>query len=167
MRMRDVLGLAVAIGVAQLAGIIGSFFTAPSIPGWYETLVKPALNPPSWVFGPVWITLYALMGIAAFLVWKKGWHRTDVKVALIFFSIQLVLNALWSIIFFGSTSLTINGLNNIGIAFIEIVILWLAIVATIWAFARVSKPAAWLLAPYILWVSFAMYLNYSIWMLNA
>ncbi|MDO8518017.1 MAG: TspO/MBR family protein, partial [bacterium] len=93
-------------------------------------------------------------------------RKKQIKIALGIFLGQLVLNTLWSIIFFGSTSLTINGLNNIGIALIEIAFLWLAILATIIAFAKISKPAAWLLMPYILWVSFAMYLNYAIWVLN-
>ena len=166
MKINNTLKLIIAIVICELAGIIGSVFTTPSIAGWYATLVRPALNPPAWVFGPVWTTLFALMGIAAFLVWKKGLERRDVKIALGIFIGQLVLNTLWSIIFFGSTSLTINGLNNIGIAFIEIIFLWLAILATIIAFAKISKPAAWLLLPYILWVSFAVYLNFMIWMLN-
>ncbi len=150
--------LVVAIVGSQLAGIIGSVFTAPAIAGWYTTIVKPELNPPAWVFGPVWTTLFALMGIAAFLVWKQGLERRDVRIALGLFVGQLALNTLWSILFFG--------LQNPGAAFIEIIILWFAILATIVAFARISRPAAWLLVPYILWVSFASYLNFSIWMLN-
>ncbi len=166
MKINNTFKLIIAIVVSELAGIIGSVFTTPSIAGWYAGIVKPALNPPAWVFGPVWTTLFALIGIAAFLVWKKGLDRRDVKIALGIFLGQLVLNTLWSIIFFGSTSLTINGLNNIGIALIEIVFLWLAILATIISFAKISKPAAWLLVPYILWVSFAMYLNYAIYISN-
>jgi tryptophan-rich sensory protein len=163
MKINNTFKLIIAIVVSEMAGIIGSVFTTPSVAGWYAGLVKPALNPPSWVFGPVWTTLFALMGISAFLVWssyaqasadKKKW----VRVALILFGVQLVLNTLWSIIFFG--------LHSPGSALVEIVFLWLAILATIIAFAGISKPAAWLLAPYILWVSFAMYLNYAIWALN-
>ena len=155
--------MVIAIVVSELAGIIGSFFTVSAIPTWYATLAKPALNPPAWVFGPVWTTLYALMGIAAFLVWSSYAEATSdrkrgIKIALSLFGIQLVLNTLWSIIFFG--------LHSPGGALIEIVFLWLAILATIIAFAKISRPAAWLLVPYILWVSFAMYLNYTIWMLN-
>jgi len=159
--------------------VISAFFTTPSIAGWYAGIVKPALNPPAWVFGPVWTTLFALMGIAAFLIWREYdkltlseveglviQRKRQIKIALGIFLGQLVLNTLWSIIFFGSTSLTIYGLNNIGIAFIEIIFLWLAILATIIAFYKISKPAAWLLVPYILWVSFASYLNYSIYVLN-
>ncbi len=158
MKINNTFKLIIAIVISELAGIIGSVFTMSSIAGWYSTLVKPALNPPSWVFGPVWTTLFALMGISAFLIWKKGLGRKDVKIALGIFLGQLVLNTFWSIIFFG--------LHFPGGAFIEIIFLWLAILATIIAFAKISKPAMWLLLPYILWVSFAGYLNYSIWQLN-
>lgn len=159
MKINNIFKLIIAIVVSELAGIIGLVFTTPSIAGWYAGLVKPALNPPAWVFGPVWTTLFALMGIAAFLVWKNGLDRKDVKIALGIFIGQLVLNTLWSIIFFG--------LHNPGLAFIEIIFLWLAILATIIAFTKISWPAVWLLVPYILWVSFAGYLNYSIWQLNS
>ncbi len=156
--MSTTLKLIIAITISELAGVVGSVFTAPSVAGWYAELAKPVVNPPAWVFGPVWTTLFALMGIAAFLVWKKGLERKSVKIALSIFVGQLVLNTLWSIIFFG--------LHSPGGALVEIVFLWLAILATIIAFARVSKPAAWLLLPYILWVSFAIYLNYALWTLN-
>ncbi len=156
--MNNTIKFIIAIVVSELAGIIGSVFTSSSIPTWYATLTRPALNPPSWVFGPVWTTLFAFMGIAAFLVWKKGLKRKDVKIALGIFLGQLVLNTFWSIIFFG--------LHSPGGAFIEIIFLWLAILATIIAFVKISKPAAWLLIPYILWVSFASYLNFMIWILN-
>lgn len=158
LRLGQAFKLMIAIAISELAGIIGSVFTASSIASWYSGIMKPSINPPAWVFGPVWTTLYALMGIAAFLVWKKGLERGDVKIALGIFAGQLVLNTLWSVIFFG--------LHSPGGALVEIAFLWLAILATIIAFAKVSKPAAWLLAPYILWVSFAMYLNYAIWALN-
>jgi len=158
MRLNNFTKIVVTIGIAELAGIIGSVFTTPSITGWYAGIIKPALNPPAWIFGPVWTTLFALMGIAAFLVWKKGLERRDVKIALGIFAGQLVLNTLWSIIFFG--------LHSPGGALVEIVFLWLAILATIIAFYKISRPAAWLLIPYIAWVSFAAYLNFTIWMLN-
>ena len=158
MKINNTFKLIIAIVVSELAGIIGSVFTTPSIAGWYAGIVNPALNPPAWVFGPVWTTLFALMGIAAFLVWKKGLDRRDVKIALGIFIGQLVLNTLWSIIFFG--------LHSPCGALVEIVFLWLAILATIIAFYKISRPAAWLLVPYILWVSFAGYLNFSIWQLN-
>lgn len=146
------------IALAEAAGIIGSFFTTDAIAGWYTTLVRPELSPPNWVFAPVWTTLFLLMGIAAYLVWQKGTSRRDVRIALGVFIFQLVLNTAWSIIFFGS--------QQIGFALAEIALLWLAIVATVIAFARISRPAAWLLAPYLAWVSFASYLNYAFWVLN-
>ncbi len=163
MRVPRFLKLLAAIAVCELAGVIGSVFTTPSITGWYAGIIKPDLNPPAWVFGPVWTTLFALMGIAAFLVWSSYADagvekKKQIKSALSVFAIQLVLNTFWSIIFFG--------LHSPGGACVEIVFLWLAILATIIAFAKVSKPAAWLLVPYIAWVSFAGYLNFSIWMLN-
>lgn len=158
MSRNNVFKLIIAIFISELAGIIGSVFTAPSITGWYAGIVKPDINPPAWVFGPVWTTLFALMGIAAFLIWKKGLDRKDVKIALYIFGGQLILNTLWSIIFFG--------LHSPGAALIEIIFLWVAILATIITFAKISKPAAWLLIPYILWVSFAGYLNFTIWTLN-
>lgn len=158
MNLINILKLLLCITVAQAAGLIGSFFTVPAIDSWYATLARPEFAPPNWVFAPVWITLFVLMGIAAFIVWQKGLDRKQVKTALIIFGLQLVLNTLWSIIFFG--------LQSPGFAFVEIIFLWTAIVATIVAFAKVSKPAAWLLLPYILWVSFAAYLNFAIFWLN-
>ncbi len=158
MRVNNFFKLVIAVGVSELAGIIGSIFTISATPNWYSAIEKPALNPPSWVFGPVWTTLYALMGIAAWLIWKKGWGRKDVKVAIGVFGIQLFLNAIWSIIFFG--------LQNPGPAFVDIILLWLVIVWTMVVFYKISKPATYLLVPYLLWVSFATYLNYTIWALN-
>jgi len=150
--------LIVSIVVCELAGVVGSVLTAPSIPTWYAGLEKPTLNPPSWVFAPVWTALFLTMGISAFLVWKRGLGQKEVKIALSLFVFQLVLNVFWSIIFFG--------LQNPGLAFLEIIILWFAILATIVVFSKISKLAAWLLIPYILWVSFASYLNYAVWQLN-
>lgn len=159
MRPNNFFKLIIAIAVSETAGVIGAIFTTPSIQsGWYAELVKPAINPPSWVFGPVWITLFALMGLAVWLVWKQGFENPEVKRALVLFDIQLVLNVLWSILFFG--------LRSPGYALIEIIFLWFAILATIIVFAKISKPAMWLLLPYIIWVSFAVYLNYMIWTLN-
>lgn len=158
MKINNTFKLIIAIVVSELAGIIGSVFTVSSIPTWYAGLAKPELSPPNWIFGPVWTTLYFLMGVAAFLVWKKGLDRRDVKIALIIFGGQLLLNTLWSIIFFG--------LHNPFWALVDIIALWLAIIFAIMAFYKISRPAAYLLLPYILWVSFAMYLNYAIWTLN-
>ncbi len=156
--MNKSIKLFVSIIICELAGGIGSLFTASAVQGWYTTLVKPALNPPSWVFGPVWTTLYALMGIAAFLVWNKGLMRRDVRKALSIFIFQLVLNATWSIVFFG--------LQSPGWALVNICVMALAIIWTMVSFYKISKPAMWLLVPYLLWVCFASYLNYSIWILN-
>lgn len=158
MQISNTFKLIIAVVGSEFAGIIGSVFTAPSIPTWYVTLVKPEFSPPNWVFAPVWTILFLVMGIAAFLVWKQGLGRRDVKIALSVFIAQLILNTAWSVIFFG--------LQNPGAAFIEIIFLGLAIIATMSTFAKISKLAAWLLLPYILWVCFAAYLNYSIWILN-
>ncbi|MDQ1283917.1 MAG: translocator protein [Patescibacteria group bacterium] len=155
--MKKIYNLIISLLIPQLAGGIGSVFTVGSVKDWYPVLVKPALNPPSWVFGSVWTTLFLLMGYALYLVWTDESGKSKGR-AYWFFGIQMVLNALWSIIFFG--------LHSPGGALLEMVFLWLAILATIIAFAKISKPAAWLLVPYILWVSFAGYLNWSIWMLN-
>lgn len=148
----------ISVLLSQMAGLIGSIFTMSAIPTWYAYLNKPALNPPSWVFGPVWITLYFLMGVSLFLVWKKGAENKDVRFALIVFGIQLVLNSTWSIVFFG--------LENPGLALINIILMWMSIVWTMFVFYKVSRTATYLLVPYLLWVSFASYLNYAIWMLN-
>ncbi len=148
----------VAILLCQLAGVLGVLFTSAAIPGWYAQLNQPALNPPSWVFSPVWVSLYTLMGIAAALVWKAGWQQSGVRVALGLFAVQLALNAAWSLLFFG--------LRNPLFGLIDIIFMLAAIVATVIAFARVSRPAALLLLPYLLWVSFATYLNAAIWLLN-
>jgi len=158
MKLKSFFKLVLCIIVCELAGAIGAIFSVSAIPNWYAALNKPALNPPSWVFGPVWTTLYALMGIAVFLIWKKGFDRPDVKKAIKVFGLQVVLNALWSIVFFG--------LHSPGWAFVNIAAMWLAVIWTMELFRRISKPAMWLLAPYILWISFAAYLNFSIWILN-
>ncbi|MBP9762576.1 tryptophan-rich sensory protein [Patescibacteria group bacterium] len=150
--------LILCIFLCELSGIVGSLFTTKAIPTWYAGLIKPALNPPSWVFGPVWTVLYAMMGVAAFLVWKQGWQRKEVKIALGVFGLQLVINALWSLLFFG--------LHNPLLALIDILLLWLLILVTMIVFYRISKPAAYLLLPYLCWVSFATYLNYAIYVLN-
>lgn len=158
MKTSQFIKFVASIAVPELTGVIASMFTTSSVTGWYASLTSPQASPPNWVFAPVWTTLYLLMGIAVFLVWEKGVTRRDVKIALTVFTGQLILNALWSIIFFG--------FHNIGGALIEILILWVSILVTIFTFARVSKGAAWLLVPYLLWVSFAIYLNYAIWTLN-
>ena len=164
MKINNFLKLVIAIVISQLAGVVGSVFTVSSIPTWYAALQKPSFNPPNWIFGPAWTTLYLLMGVAAFLIWSSyakatdGQSRKRIKIALGIFGCQLILNALWSIIFFG--------LHSPLWAFVEIIFLWLAIFATIIAFYKISRPAAYLLLPYILWVSFASILNFSILILN-
>lgn len=149
-----VLFLAVCLGV----GGAGAFATSPEIAGWYRTINKPSWNPPDFVFGPVWTTLYVLMGVSAWLVWKPAGFRAAAA-PLAIFAGQLGLNCAWSFIFFGA--------HQPGWAFGEIVLLWLAIVATMVAFARRSRLACWLLSPYLAWVSFASVLNFAIWRLNA
>jgi benzodiazapine receptor len=156
--MKKALGILVFVLVCELAGFIGSVFTTPSIPGWYAGLAKPSFNPPNWVFAPVWTTLYALMGLSAYLVYEKSAKRKDVRKALAVFAGQLVLNALWSIVFFGA--------HMIFGAAVVIVLLWAMILESILLFSKISKTAALLLIPYFLWVSFATILNISLYVLN-
>ncbi len=150
--------LLASIIACQGAGFLGSFFTFSAIDTWYATLQKPSFNPPNWIFGPVWITLYTLMGISAYLIWNQGLERREVKTALVIFGIQLALNVLWSLLFFGAKSPSV--------AFAEIVFLWFAILLTITSFLKISKPAGLLLIPYLLWTSFATLLNFYIFKLN-
>jgi benzodiazapine receptor len=158
MSIGSIVRLIVACGISLSAGLIGSVVVADSLNTWYSTIEKPAFTPPGWVFGPVWTILYLLMGVAAFLVWQKGLGVAAVKVALGWFLVQLVLNASWTPVFFG--------LHRTGLALAVIVLLWVAIVITLFSFLRVSRIAAVLLLPYLLWVSFATVLNASIWRLN-
>lgn len=157
--MSTFIQIAVSVIIAQLAGIIGAFATQSSVGSWYTTLVKPWFTPPNWLFGPAWITLYTLMGIAAWLVWRKGGFSDEgVRVALIAYGVQLLINAAWSPAFFGARS-PIAGL-------LIIAVLWVAIAVTIYLFSRHSKVAAWLMAPYLAWVTYASALNFEIWRLN-
>lgn len=142
--------------LAELAGGIGAIFTSSAIPTWFTTLNKPSFNPPNYLFAPVWTILYALMGIALYLVWQS--KSKEKTLAYTIFFTQLFLNILWSIIFFG--------LKAPGVAFIEIVILWIAIILNIIYFWKINKYAGIILFPYIFWVSFASVLNYSIYLLN-
>ena len=142
----------------ELVGILGALTTATGESSWYASLAKPVFQPPNWLFGPVWTLLYALMGIAAFLVWREGTDRRDVRIALGLFVAQLVLNGIWTPIFFGAQSI-------VGGA-VVIVALLVVLAFTIRAFFRVSRAAGWLLVPYILWVGYATALNLSIWVLN-
>jgi translocator protein len=156
--MKNWLKLLISLIIPQLVAAGGAYFTITGVGSWYTQINKPDWNPPSWVFGPVWTTLYVLMGISFFLVWKSGATPTVKKTAIFFWMAQLVANFFWSFIFFGQQA--------IGLAFLEILLLWVFILLTIFSFAKISKLAAWLLVPYISWVSFAAILNYTIWKLN-
>lgn len=157
-RSRDLSLLAFFVIGCLLVGGISGFFTTGEVDTWYPSLVKPDWNPPSWLFGPVWTILYVLMGVAAFLIYREGLEKKEVKIALGIFSVQLGLNFLWSILFFNY--------KNLFASFVEIVVLWVAILATIISFYRISRPAALIMIPYLLWVSFATILNYTILVLN-
>jgi len=152
------VGLLVWIALSLLAGVIGSLFTAHSVTTWYVALAKPSWTPPSWLFGPVWTVLYLLMGLAAWLVWRKGGFAAATA-PLALFLVQLALNTTWPILFFG--------LRRPGLAFGEIVLLWCFILATTIAFWCRRPAAAYLMLPYLGWVSFALALNLSIWRLNS
>lgn len=153
--MPKIWKLTVSIAIPLLAGAIGSVFTAKSVSTWYATLAKPAINPPNWLFGPVWTALYIMMGIALYIVWEA---KREKRKAFTLFGTQLALNAFWSILFFG--------MRQPFYAFIEIIALWAAILMTIISFYKVKRTAAYLLLPYILWVSYAAVLNYFLFALN-
>lgn len=156
--MTKIVKLICSMAVCILIGFLGSFATRGSVTTWYADLSRPSFTPPDWTFGVVWPILYVMMGISAFLIWNMGFDKTEVKVALGIFGLQLILNGLWTPIFFG--------LHLIGLALVEIIMMWAAILLTIISFWKVSKPAAFLLLPYILWVSFAIVLNASLYILN-
>ena len=152
--MKFIISLLLPLAVGGISG----YFTVKAIPGWYAQLNKPWFNPPNWLFSPVWTSLYIMMGIALWLVWKSDASQKLKQRAIYLFAAQLVLNFFWSLIFFN--------LHQIGWAMVEIMAMWGMILLSIVAFANVNKAAAWLLVPYISWVSFATILNYSIWKLN-
>ncbi len=160
--MKPMISLLLFLSVCYLVGFIGSQANVQGMPVWYQTIQKPSWNPPGWLFAPVWTILYGMMGYAAWLVWMTpagelpSGRRTR---ALVLFFAQLVLNGLWSWIFFGW--------HEIRIAFFEIVNLWFAILATMIMFFRVRPLAGWLLVPYLLWVTFATALNFAIWQMNS
>lgn len=155
--MNNFAKLVAAILVCEGAGIIGSIFTIASITSWYATLIKPPFNPPNWIFGPVWTILYLFMGISLYLVWLSKKSAAKKEALQIFFA-QLILNSLWSIIFFGMHYL-VGGL-------IIIIGMWILIYLTIKKFAKFNKTASYLLYPYLAWVSFAAILNLAIVFLN-
>jgi tryptophan-rich sensory protein len=148
----------VCILLPQAIGIGSAFATMDGVRTWYVTLNRPFFTPPSWVFGPVWTLLYLMMGVAAFLVWQRGWDTPGVKLALGLWVAQLLLNGLWSILFFG--------MQAPGIALVEIVVLLALIVWCTKVFFQLSTPAGWLMVPYIAWVGFATLLNGGFWLLN-
>ena len=151
--------LILAIAICQAAGVVGAIFTSPSIGTWYTSLVKPSFVPPNWLFTPVWLTLYTLMGISLFLVIRKKATRDRFQAAIMTFNAQLILNVVWSYMFFG--------LRAISAGLVTIIALWAAITLTISAFSHISKTASKLLIPYLAWVSIALVLNYYLWLLNA
>jgi tryptophan-rich sensory protein len=155
----DVLRFVVSLAAPLLVGAIGGIATAQSVVEWYPALAKPWFTPPPWLFGPVWTALYVAMGVALFLVWRGGLTSPECRVAVAVFAVQLALNVAWSPVFFG--------LRAPGAGLLVILVLDVAVVATIVAFRRVSKAAAWLLVPYLAWVLFASALNFEIWRLNA
>ena len=150
--------LIISILIPVLVGAISGYFTSSGVNGWYALANKPWFNPPNWIFAPVWTTLYVLMGIAFFLVWKSEPTNLIKKTAIVLFAFQLLLNFFWSFIFFK--------LQQPAWAFAEIILMWVMILLTILWFGKISSTASWLLVPYICWVSFASVLNYSIWRLN-
>ncbi|HUU91548.1 MAG TPA: TspO/MBR family protein [Phycisphaerae bacterium] len=157
-RGRQAFGLVVVVVVTFAAAGIGSVFTSGSVSEWYPSIEKPSWTPPGWIFGPVWTALYTLMAVAAWVIWRKeGW--AGARAALVLYAVQLALNAAWSPLFFG--------LRMPGVAFAELVVLWMAIIATAVAFWKKSPLAGALLVPYVLWTTFAAALNLAIWRLNA
>jgi len=158
MKSIEIVRLIISILVCEGAGVIGSFFTVKNVSVWYQHLKKPPYTPPNWLFGPVWITLYLLMGISVYFIWQELAAGSGGLSAFILFWVQLVFNMLWSIAFFGYKSI-FGGV-------VIIIILWLMILTTIITSFRVSAVAGSLLIPYIVWVSIATYLNIGIWRLN-
>lgn len=156
--MKNFPKLLISVVGCELVGVLGTPFTLSAIPTWYAALNKPFFAPPNWLFGPAWTLLYFLMGVAFYLIWKQGWKKPRVKEAGLFFLAQLALNFIWSPVFFG--------LQAPLLGLIVIVALWLLILMTMKKFYPLSRPAFYLLVPYILWVSFATALNAAIWILN-
>lgn len=144
--------------LAFIPGIVGSFFTAPNVPTWYATLTRPSFAPPNWLFMPVWIFLYLLMGVALYKIWDDGVDLREMRHAYMAFGVQWLLNAAWPFLFFSQHWLLVS--------FIEIILLWIAIWAAIFLYKKVSPMAAFLMVPYLLWVTFAAVLNGFIWVLN-
>ena len=156
--LRSALPFAVAVLLCEAVGVMAAVATQSSVQTWYPTLEKPFFTPPDALFAPVWIVLYALMGVAAALVWQQGTSQRAVQIALVLFAGQLVLNGAWSFVFFGARSIA-GGLVVIGL-------LWLVLAATVWVFFPLRAAAGWLMVPYLAWVTYALALNAAIWQLN-
>ena len=156
--MKRSIQLIISLALPLIVGALAGFFTAASVKGWYVTIQKPSFNPPNSIFAPVWSLLYVMMGIAFYLVWIKKTESKLKTKAMLFYCIQLALNFCWSLIFFYG--------EQPGWALVDIVLLWIMIAGAIYYFSKISKAAAWMLVPYILWVSFATALNFAIWKLN-
>ncbi len=156
--MSKFLKLVFSIAICQVIGIISGVATRESVTTWYQELTKPSFNPPNYIFAPVWIILYTLMGISLFLIWKDGLDKNNSKFAFYFFIFHLVINGLWSFVFFKWQSLMFS--------FFVITILWIIIIIIIYLFYKLNKLSSILLIPYLLWVSYASILNYYIWRLN-
>jgi tryptophan-rich sensory protein len=156
--MAKVLKYISAVFICLLAGGVGTLFTVSAISTWYAALNKPFFSPPNWLFGPVWTILYILMGVSIAIIWSKGLKSKKVRDAVCLFGVQLLLNAIWTPIFFGA--------KNLFISLIVIGLMWIFILKTILAFGEINKTASFLLYPYIAWVSFASILNFSVWLLN-
>ena len=156
-KTRQISGLLIVLVICYGIAAVGAAYTLPAVMpgGWYTFVPKPAWTPPSWVFGPVWTILYTMMGVAAWLVWRQAGRVTAAAAPLALFTIQLLFNLAWTLIFFGQ--------HLPGVAFLDIIFLWLAILATLLTFRRLHPLAGWLLLPYLLWVTYATALNYSIW----
>ena len=158
-RDRPIISLLLSVLAVEIVGASGAVFTFQGLQSWYGSLVRPGIAPPNWLFGPVWTTLFALMGVAAWLVWRRADREpAAVRLAIAVFAVHFAFNLGWSAAFFA--------LQAIGLGLAVILVLWALIVLTIWTFARVDRRAAYLLLPYLLWVSFAALLNYRFWVLN-
>ena len=158
MKIRSALVLVAFLAISFGVAALGSLSTIQNVDGWYATAEKASWNPPNAIFGPVWTLLYALMSVAAWLVWRER-KRVDVRPALTVYVVQLVLNAAWTPIFFGA--------HQLGWALVEIVALWTAVLLTLLSFRGVSKTASWLFVPYLAWVTFAAFLNFTLWRMNS
>ncbi len=156
--MNNIARLIISILICEGAGIIGSLFTMSQIKSWYAGIKKPSFNPPGWIFGPVWSILFLLMGVSLYLVWSGGISGIPIETEITIFGIQLALNILWSILFFG--------IHSPRLAFVDIIFLWAMILLTVFEFYSINNTAGLLLVPYFLWVSFALILNFEIWKLN-